>query len=168
MFKVLTKFPRTLEDKSIEGVSAIVEINLPHVKGNLTFDLPPSFDDKSFAETLTKCEEIFYDEKYKDKAQFEKMTELSAKTSTGSQSLMEVIYMIIKLFATEVYYGNTTWSQFLKKEFSEYINNKVKAQLAIMCDEEHLASTGSQSLMELINILYKKGTLTDEDFMALI
>lgn len=109
MFKVLTKFPRTLEDKSIEGVSVVVEVNLPHIKGNLTFDLPPSFNDKSFAETLTKCEEIFYDEKYKDKAQSEKMTELNEVTSTGSRSLIE-----------------------------------------------------------LINILYKKGTLTDEDFMALI
>lgn len=50
----------------------------------------------------------------------------------------EGIYMMIKLFATDLYYGNMTWSQFVKKEFSEYINNRVKAQLAIMCDEEHL------------------------------
>lgn len=108
MFKVVTKYPKELEDKSITGAIAIVEINLPHVKGNLTFDLPPDFNGKSFAETLTKCEEIFYDEKYKDRAQSEKMTELSAKTATGSQSLIE-----------------------------------------------------------LINILYKKGTLNDEDFMVL-
>ncbi|EGJ28199.1 hypothetical protein Javan425_0007 [Streptococcus phage Javan425] len=46
--------------------------------------------------------------------------------------------MMIKLFATDLYYDNMSWSQFLKKEFSEYINNKVKAQLALMCDEEHL------------------------------
>lgn len=108
MFKVVTKYPKELEDKSVTGVTAIVEVGLPHVKGNLTFDLPPDFDDKTFAETLEKCEQIFYDEKYKDKAQSEKMTELSAKTATGSQSLIE-----------------------------------------------------------LINILYKKGTLNDEDFMVL-
>lgn len=108
MFKVITKYPKELEDKSITGATAIVEVDLPHVKGNLTFDLPPDFDDKTFAETLAKCEEIFYDEKYKDKAQSEKMNQLSAS-----------------------------------------------------------ASVGTQSLMELINILYKKGTLNDEDFMAL-
>ncbi|EGJ26631.1 hypothetical protein Javan425_0008 [Streptococcus phage Javan425] len=108
MFKVITKFPKELEDKSITGVTSIIEVDLPHVKGSLTFDLPPDFDNKTFAETLEKCEQIFYDEKYKDKAQTEKMTELSAKTSTGTQSLIE-----------------------------------------------------------LINILYKKGTLNDEDFMVL-
>lgn len=50
----------------------------------------------------------------------------------------EGIDMMIKLFATDLYYENMSWSQFLKKEFSEYINNKVKAQLALMCDAEHL------------------------------
>ncbi|WP_041981087.1 DUF1366 domain-containing protein [Streptococcus agalactiae] len=97
MFSINTKFPQELEDKSIVGVTAIVSVDLPHVKGNLTFDLPVDFDNKSFAETLEKCEQIFYDEKYKDKAQSEKMTELS--TSTGTQTL---INLISTLYAKEV------------------------------------------------------------------
>ncbi|HEN2893124.1 TPA: hypothetical protein ACINTT_002288, partial [Streptococcus agalactiae] len=63
MFTINTKFPQVLEDKSIMGVTAIVSVDLPHVKGNLTFDLPPESENKSFAETLEKCEQIFYDEK---------------------------------------------------------------------------------------------------------
>lgn len=97
MFSINTKFPQELEDKSIVGVTAIVSVDLPHVRGNLTFDLPVDFDNKSFAETLEKCEQIFYDEKYKDKAQSEKMTELS--TSTGTQTL---INLISTLYAKEV------------------------------------------------------------------
>ncbi|HGA2179590.1 TPA: DUF1366 domain-containing protein [Streptococcus agalactiae] len=97
MFTINTKFPQVLEDKSIMGVTAIVSVDLPHVKGNLTFDLPPESENKSFAETLEKCEQIFYDEKYKDKAQSEKMTELS--TSTGTQTL---INLISTLYAKEV------------------------------------------------------------------
>lgn len=50
----------------------------------------------------------------------------------------EGIYMMIKLFATDLYYEKMTWTQFLAKDFSEYINNKTKEQLALMCDEEHL------------------------------
>ncbi|HEN2340221.1 TPA: DUF1366 domain-containing protein, partial [Streptococcus agalactiae] len=51
MFTINTKFPQVLEDKSIMGVTAIVSVDLPHVKGNLTFDLPPESENKSFAET---------------------------------------------------------------------------------------------------------------------
>ncbi|HFH8916592.1 TPA: DUF1366 domain-containing protein [Streptococcus agalactiae] len=99
MFTINTKFPQVLEDKSIMGVTAIVSVDLPHVKGNLTFDLPPESENKSFAETLEKCEQIFYDEKYKDKAQSEKMTELSTSTSTGTQTLINLISTI---YAKEV------------------------------------------------------------------
>ncbi|HGC8822733.1 TPA: DUF1366 domain-containing protein [Streptococcus agalactiae] len=95
--EILNKYPVMLEDKSIAKVNAIVAVDLPHVRGNLTFDLPVDFDNKSFAETLEKCEQIFYDEKYKDKAQSEKMTELS--TSTGTQTL---INLISTLYAKEV------------------------------------------------------------------
>ena len=47
--------------------------------------------------------------------------------------------MMIKLFAIDLYYGRMAWSSFVKKGFSEFINNKTKEQLAIMCDEELLA-----------------------------
>lgn len=97
--EILNKYPVMLEDKSIAKVNAIVAVDLPHVKGNLTFDLPPESENKSFAETLEKCEQIFYDEKYKDKAQSEKMTELSTSTSTGTQTL---INLISTLYAKEV------------------------------------------------------------------
>ncbi|HFU6656444.1 TPA: DUF1366 domain-containing protein [Streptococcus agalactiae] len=97
--EILNKYPVMLEDKSIAKVNAIVAVDLPHVRGNLTFDLPVDFDNKSFAETLEKCEQIFYDEKYKDKAQSEKMTELSISTSTGTQTL---INLISTLYAKEV------------------------------------------------------------------
>ncbi|HGI3224656.1 TPA: DUF1366 domain-containing protein [Streptococcus agalactiae] len=97
--ETLNKYPVMLEDKSIAKVNAIVAVDLPHVRGNLTFDLPVDFDNKSFAETLEKCEQIFYDEKYKDKAQSEKMTELSTSTSTGTQTL---INLISTLYAKEV------------------------------------------------------------------
>lgn len=97
--EILNKYPVMLEDKSIAKVNAIVAVDLPHVRGNLTFDLPVDFDNKSFAETLEKCEQIFYDEKYKDKAQSEKMTELSTSTSIGTQTL---INLISTLYAKEV------------------------------------------------------------------
>lgn len=97
--EILNKYPVMLEDKSIAKVNAIVAVDLPHVRGNLTFDLPVDFDNKSFAETLEKCEQIFYDEKYKDKAQSEKMAELSTSTSTGTQTL---INLISTLYAKEV------------------------------------------------------------------
>ncbi|KAF1159586.1 hypothetical protein B8V26_11220 [Streptococcus agalactiae] len=99
LLEILNKYPVMLEDKSIAKVNAIVAVDLPHVRGNLTFDLPVDFDNKSFAETLEKCEQIFYDEKYKDKAQSEKMTELSTSTSTGTQTL---INLISTLYAKEV------------------------------------------------------------------
>ncbi|HGD5514705.1 TPA: hypothetical protein ACIZSV_000610 [Streptococcus agalactiae] len=51
----------------------------------------------------------------------------------------EGIDMMIKLFAIDLYYGRMAWSSFVKKGFSEFINNKTKEQLAIMCDEELLA-----------------------------
>ncbi|CFQ61174.1 Protein of uncharacterised function (DUF1366) [Streptococcus agalactiae] len=84
--EILNKYPVMLEDKSIAKVNAIVAVDLPHVRGNLTFDLPVDFDNKSFAET-------------KDKAQSEKMTELSTSTSTGTQTL---INLISTLYAKEV------------------------------------------------------------------
>ncbi|AGM98698.1 hypothetical protein Javan271_0055 [Streptococcus phage Javan271] len=46
--------------------------------------------------------------------------------------------MMIKLFAINLFYEKTTWTQFLKHKFSELINTKVKEELALMCDEETL------------------------------
>ncbi|HEN4322765.1 TPA: DUF1366 domain-containing protein [Streptococcus agalactiae] len=96
MFKVITKFPKMLEDESITGATAIVEVDLPHVRGNLTFDLPAEFNDKSFAETLEKCEQIFYDEKYKDKAQAEKLNKLDSSSKAGLQSTMKLVEILYK------------------------------------------------------------------------
>ncbi|RLU43581.1 hypothetical protein DIY18_07735 [Streptococcus iniae] len=50
----------------------------------------------------------------------------------------EGIDMMIKLFAINLFYEKTTWTQFLKHKFSELINTKVKEELALMCDEETL------------------------------
>ncbi|RLV19004.1 hypothetical protein DIX77_04330 [Streptococcus iniae] len=50
----------------------------------------------------------------------------------------EGIDMMIKLFAINLFYEKTTWTQFLKHNFSELINTKVKEELALMCDEETL------------------------------
>lgn len=96
MFTINTKFPQELEDKSIVGVTAIVSVDLPHVKGNLTFDLPPEFDNKSFVETLVKCEQVFYDEKYKDKAQSEKLNKLDSSSKAGLQSTMKLVEILYK------------------------------------------------------------------------
>ncbi|RRA73496.1 DUF1366 domain-containing protein [Streptococcus agalactiae] len=96
MFTINTKFPQELEDKSVVGVTAIVAVDLPHVKGHLTFDLPVEFDNKSFAETLEKCEQIFYDEKYKDKAQAEKLNKLDSSSKAGLQSTMKLVEILYK------------------------------------------------------------------------
>lgn len=50
----------------------------------------------------------------------------------------EGIDMMIKLYAINLYYGKITWTQYLEYKFSDLINNKVKEQLALMCDEETL------------------------------
>lgn len=50
----------------------------------------------------------------------------------------EGIDMMIKLYAINLYYGKITWTEYLEFDFSELINNKVKEQLALMCDEETL------------------------------
>ncbi|HFE9156377.1 TPA: DUF1366 domain-containing protein [Streptococcus agalactiae] len=94
--EILNKYPVMLEDKSIAKVNAIVAVKLPHVRGNLTFDLPVDFDNKSFAETLEKCEQIFYDEKYKDKAQAEKLNKLDSSSKAGLQSTMKLVEILYK------------------------------------------------------------------------
>lgn len=45
---------------------------------------------------------------------------------------------MIKLYAINLYYEKITWTEYLAFGFSELINNKVKEQLALMCDEEAL------------------------------
>lgn len=96
LLEILNKYPVMLEDKSIAKVNAIVAVDLPHVRGNLTFDLPVDFDNKSFAETLEKCEQIFYDEKYKDKAQAEKLNKLDSSSKAGLQSTMKLVEILYK------------------------------------------------------------------------
>ncbi|HFV2743336.1 TPA: hypothetical protein ACGOBI_001808 [Streptococcus agalactiae] len=73
--EILNKYPVMLEDKSIAKVNAIVAVDLPHVRGNLTFDLPVDFDNKSFAETLNK---------------------LDSSSKAGLQSTMKLVEILYK------------------------------------------------------------------------
>ncbi|MCU7658035.1 DUF1366 domain-containing protein [Streptococcus agalactiae] len=81
--EILNKYPVMLEDKSIKEVKAILKFESSTVKASFEVTLPAEENDKKFAETLSKCEDIIYSQLYKDKAEderFEKLNDAIAKS----------------------------------------------------------------------------------------
>ncbi|MCU7682966.1 DUF1366 domain-containing protein [Streptococcus agalactiae] len=81
--EILNKYPVMLEDKSIKKVKAILKFESSTVKASFEVTLPAEENDKKFAETLSKCEDIIYSQLYKDKAEderFEKLNDAIAKS----------------------------------------------------------------------------------------
>ncbi|WP_069990006.1 DUF1366 domain-containing protein [Streptococcus agalactiae] len=83
MLEFLNRYPVLLEDKSVKETKAILAFTSSTIKANFEVTLPAEENDKKFAETLSKCEDIIYSQLYKDKAEderFEKLNDAIAKS----------------------------------------------------------------------------------------
>ncbi|WP_070021445.1 DUF1366 domain-containing protein [Streptococcus agalactiae] len=83
MLEFLNRYPVLLEDKSVKETKAILSFTSSTIKANFEVTLPAEENDKKFAETLSKCEDIIYSQLYKDKAEderFEKLNDAIAKS----------------------------------------------------------------------------------------